>query len=230
MTTSTTQTTVLSPSSVVYAPQVPSSRCSPTMNPPVMAGLVPEDLSDILSTSLKDSAVTKKRTQRVTVVRNLTSDEYVEMLREDKRKKIEAEELKKKRKHETEKRRREIEEKKKETQLKKWKREEEKEQLMNWKCKAQANAWHQVRESSSVSDYITDVYSTSSSSSGSDSDTMTSEEPACNHPQRCSQLPARFHEDIDDADGVPCEVCHSTEPGGLASGTVFWINTDKCGV
>ena len=230
MTTSTTQTTVLSPSSVVYAPQVPSSRRSPIMNPPVMAGLVPEDLSDILSTSLKDSAVTKKRTKRITVARNLTSDEYVEMLREDKRKKIEAEELKKKRKHETEKRRREIEEKKKETQLKKWKREEEKEQLMNWKRKAQANARHQVRESSSVSDYIPDVYSTSSSSSGSDSDTMTSEEPARNHLQRCSQLPARFHEDIDDADGIPCEVCHSTEPEGLASGTVFWINCDKCGV
>ena len=97
------------------------------MNPPVMAGLVPEDLSDILSTSLKDSAVTKKRTKRITVARNLTSEEYVEKLREDKRKKIEAEELKKKRKHETEKKRREIEEKKKETQLKKWKREEEKE-------------------------------------------------------------------------------------------------------
>ncbi len=43
------------------------------------------------------------------------SEEYVEMLREDKRKKIEAEEKKGKRKHEREKRKREIEEKKKET-------------------------------------------------------------------------------------------------------------------
>ena len=42
------------------------------------------------------------------------SEEYVEMLR-DKRKKIEAEELKEKRKHEREKRKRELEEKKKET-------------------------------------------------------------------------------------------------------------------
>ena len=30
--------------------------------------------------------------------------------------------------------------------------------------------------------------------------------------------------------GVLCEVCHSTEPEGLASGTVFWIDCDKCGV
>ena len=81
-----------------------------------------------------------------------------------------------------------------------------------------------------MSDYIPDGYSTSSSSSGSDSDTMTSEEPARNHLQRRSQLPARFHEEIDDADGVLCEVCNSTETEGLAPGTVFWINCDKCGV
>ena len=60
MTTSTTQTPVLSPSSVFYAPQVSSSRRSPIMNPLVMAGLIPVDLSDILSTSPNDSVVTKK--------------------------------------------------------------------------------------------------------------------------------------------------------------------------
>ena len=112
------------------------------------------------------------------------------MLREDKRKKIEAEEMKEKRKHEREKRKREIEEKKKETQLKKRQREEEKEQQKNGKCKAQANTHRQVRESSSVNDDIPDWHSTSSSSTGSDSDTMTGEEPGRNHPQRRSQLPA----------------------------------------
>ena len=109
MTTSTTQTPVLSPSSVVYAPHASSSRRSPIMNPLVMAGLVPEDLSDILSTPPNDSAVTNKQTKRITGARNLTSEEYVEMLREDKRKKIEAEELKEKRNHEREKRKKEIE-------------------------------------------------------------------------------------------------------------------------
>ena len=75
------------------------------MNQHVMAGLVPEDLSDILSTPPNDSAVTKKRTKRITGARNLMFEEYVEMLREDKRKKIEVEEMKEKRKHEREKER-----------------------------------------------------------------------------------------------------------------------------
>ena len=43
VTTSTTQTPVLSPSSVVYAPHASSSRHSAIVNPLVMAGLVPED-------------------------------------------------------------------------------------------------------------------------------------------------------------------------------------------
>ena len=114
--------------------------------------------------------------------------------------------------------------------MKKRKGEEEKEQQKNGKCKVQADTRHQVRESSSVGDDIPDGHSTSSSSTGSDSDTMTGEEPGRNRPQRRSQLTARFREDIDDADGVLCEICHSTEPEGLASGTVFWIDCDKCGV
>ena len=195
-----------------------------------MVGLVAEDLSDILSTPPNDSAVTKKRTKRITGARNLTFEEYVEMLREDKRKKIEVEEMQEMRKHEREKRKREIEEKKKETQLKKRQREEEKEQQNNDKLKAQANTRRQVRESSSVSDNIPDGHSTSSSSTGSDSVTLTGEEPRRNRPQCRSKLPAGFCEDIDDADGVLCEVSYSTGPEGLASGTVFWINCDKCGV
>ena len=59
---------------------------------------------------------------------------------------------------------------------------------------------------------------------------MTRKELGRNRPQRCSQLPVRFSEYIDDADCVLCEVCHSTEPEGLASGTEFWIDCDKCGV
>ena len=114
--------------------------------------------------------------------------------------------------------------------MKKLKREEEKEQQKNGKHKARANAYCQVRESSSLSDDIPDGHSTSSSSTESNSDTMRGEEPGHNRPQRRSQLPARFREDIDDAVGVLCEVCHSTEPEGLASGIVFWIDCDKCGV
>ena len=50
---------------------------------------------------------------------------------------------------------------------------------------------------------------------------MTSEEHGRNRPQRRSQLPVRFSEYIDDAYGVLCEVCHSPEHEGLASGTEF---------
>ena len=114
--------------------------------------------------------------------------------------------------------------------MKKQQREEEKEQQKNGKCKAQANAHRQVRESSSVSDNIPDGHSTSSSSTGSDSVTLTGEEPGRNRPQCRSKLPARFCEDIDDADGVLCEAYHSTGPEGLATGTVFWIECDKCSV
>ena len=66
-------------------------------------------------------------------------------------------------------------------------------------------------------DGISDGHSTSSSSTGGDSDTMTGEEPGCNRPQCRSQLPTRFREDIDNADSVLCEVCHSTDPESLAS-------------
>ena len=59
---------------------------------------------------------------------------------------------------------------------------------------------------------------------------MTGEEPGHNRPLQRSLLPARFREGIDDADGVLCEVCLSTEPEGMASGTVLWIDCDKCGV
>ena len=99
--------------------------------------------------------------------------------------------------------------------MKKRKREDEKEQQKNGKRKAQDNVRHQVRESSSGSDDIPDRHSTSSSSTGSDSNKMTCEEPGRIRPQRHSQLPAQFREDIDDADGVLCEACHSTEPEGL---------------
>ena len=34
---------------------------------------------------------------------------------------------------------------------------------------------------------------------------------------------------MDDDDSILCETCHCTEPNGLASGTVFWMNYDKSG-
>ena len=75
---------------------VTSGHFSP-VNPLVAAGLVPENLSDILITPPDDAAVTKQRTKRIVGARHLTSNEYFQMLKDDEKKKKEAEELKEKR-------------------------------------------------------------------------------------------------------------------------------------
>ena len=79
-------TTIMSPSS--------SNSSFPPVYPLVCAGLVPEDLSDILVTPSSDAAVAKKRTKCIVGARLLTSDEYIEMLESEERKKKEAEDLK----------------------------------------------------------------------------------------------------------------------------------------
>ena len=73
------------------------------VNPLVSAGLIPDDLSDILAIPPPDAAVEKKRTKRITGARDLTADDYHQMLLEDERKKKEAEELKQQKKEEREK-------------------------------------------------------------------------------------------------------------------------------
>ena len=98
-------TTIMSPSSSV-------SSFSP-VNPLVCAGLVPEDLSDILVTASSDAAVAKKRTKRIVGARHLTSDEYVEMVKSEERKKKEAEDLKEQKKVERERKKIERENEKK---------------------------------------------------------------------------------------------------------------------
>ena len=74
--------------------------CFSPVNPLVAAGLVPEDLSDILITPPVDAAVTKERTKRIVGARHLTTDEYVQMVKDIENKKREAEELKEKKKAE----------------------------------------------------------------------------------------------------------------------------------
>ena len=72
----------------------------------------------------------------------------------------------------------------------------------------------------------------SDSGAGSESDN----EPETNlvagpsRPQCRAILPARFQEDCDRDNGVVCDICHLTEPVNMASGTVFWIDCDICGV
>ena len=93
-------------SSVNVTPTITSQSSSASpfspINPLVAAGLVPEDLSDILITPASDAAVAKKRTKRIVGARHLTSDEYVQMLHNEERKKKEAEDLKEQKKAERE--------------------------------------------------------------------------------------------------------------------------------
>ena len=195
----------------ISTPSLGSSLGSPILNPLVVAGLVPEDLSDILATPPSGAAVAKKRTKRITGARNLTADEYVEMLRKDAEKKKEATELKEKRRAEKELKKKEREERAEERRKRKAeKRQEEKSKR---RC---LNRPRVLLESSS------------------DSDMPHEEETAprtkvSNRPQRNLQRPARFRDESDEGDGTLCEICHRNEPEGLASDTVFWVDCNVCG-
>ena len=68
-------------------PQISPTLASPIVNPLVSAGLIPEDLSDILAAPPEDAAISKKRTKRITGARALTADDYSEMLLEEKKEK-----------------------------------------------------------------------------------------------------------------------------------------------
>ena len=93
-------------SSVNVTPTITSQSSSASpfspINPLVAAGLVPEELSDILITPASDAVVAKKRTKRIVGARHLTSDEYVQMIHNRERKKKEAEDLKEQKKAERE--------------------------------------------------------------------------------------------------------------------------------
>ena len=75
----------------------PISSQSGVQNPLVQAGLVPANLADILITNDADDARNKHGGRRITGIRVLTSNEYVNMMREKENKKREA--AKQKQKH-----------------------------------------------------------------------------------------------------------------------------------
>ena len=239
--TSTSQTLVLSPSNISPHQVTPPTFSSPP-NPLVMAGLVPEDLSDIFLTPQEDAAVLKRREKRITGARNLTSDEYVEMLKECERKKKEEEELKKQKKEEREKKKTEREKKKEEVQ----KRKREKVEKKKGKCKSvkRAPLHRRIRLSSSESEN-SDVSPSLAKKRCEEPDPETDDEyeesdidcgknPGPSNPssrsQRSIRLPARFRNDSDDDVESICSICNCTEPVGVSSGTIFWVDCNKCGV
>ena len=79
-----------------------SSSRSPVENPLVRAGLLPAHLADIFATDYADATTEKHGSRRITRVRVLTSNDYVEMMKEKERKEREAAGQKRKRKEERE--------------------------------------------------------------------------------------------------------------------------------
>ena len=76
--------------------------CRPQIeNPLVRVGLIPQDLADIFLTPQADERE-KRSSRRITGVQVLTSNEYVEMVKEKDRKEKEASEMKQRRKEERE--------------------------------------------------------------------------------------------------------------------------------
>ena len=102
-------------SSTCSSPQTSICLASPhssSSNPLVAAGLISPDLANILATPADNAAVSKPHVKRIVGARNLTSNEYIEMFRKDKKRKEEIEEEKKKKKEARERKKKEMNEKK----------------------------------------------------------------------------------------------------------------------
>ena len=100
--------------------QTPVSSCKRPRHPLLDAGLIPEEMADILELPQSNEASSRKRTKRITGARNLTAEDYRNMLLADKEKKEKLEEEKRKKKEERERKKQE-KEKKKETPKRKGK-------------------------------------------------------------------------------------------------------------
>ena len=104
-----------SSTSVTVSSVVNTSNSNPNavVNPLVVFGLISPDLADILVTPSGDATVTKKRTRHIVGARDLTAEDYVSMLREDKerrsRKEKQRKEQERKKKEQEEAKRKKIE-------------------------------------------------------------------------------------------------------------------------
>ena len=195
----------------------PSSSCAVVQNPLVMAGLVPQHLSDIFLTPQSDAANQKSR--RITGAKVLTENEYFEFVKEKERKEREATELKQKRREERELKR---DEKEKEVQRKKRLREE-KQQKGNSReriGKGKARPKRLCMEPEEELDEEEDL------SNGEEGNPHPSRQGS-----RYIKPPCRYvcEEDSDtDSSNTLCIICGLRNPPVSAS-TVFWVDCDCCG-
>lgn len=211
------------PSSVPPAIHTPVSRPAGIVNPLVAAGLITADLVDILVAPAEDDAVPKKRTKRITGARDLTSEEYREMLAEDKRKKVVKEREKQKRKEERENR------KSKQTRSGRGRGSgRPTRRRLNLESDSESN--DNVEQSSD--DIERSLPSDRESPQEMDTDTNgDADQSARTRPSRQRTLPSRFRQDSsnEDNDGAICVICKKNEPEGVAGTIVFWIDCNDCG-
>ena len=188
------------------APSTPCSR--PIVNPLVSAGLIPSNLSDILSPP-SSSSQPKRR-----VIRVLTEDEFTGILREKERKEKEAAEKKEQNRLERERKR-----------VIRKKAHLEREKKNNEKSKQKKGGQKGVRRAPEVD----------SDSSGSDQDDEPGPSPRPVIARR-SRLPSRYRILSDESsDGnesdTQCAVCQQREPqNNDESDHIFWIDCEVCDV
>ena len=176
------------------------------------AGLVPQHLADIFMTVHADEANDKRTSRRITGVRVLTSNDYVEIMKEKDRKVKEAAELKQKRKEE-----RELKKIEKEKECEQKKKElEEKRRNKKERGKGKKRQRH------------------SSSESGEQFVTGSENEDVNNHNRlsrrRCIRVPNRYRDENADSEvsDTECVICNTREPL-ISEGIVFWVDRDSCG-
>ena len=189
----------------------------------------------------------KKRTKRIVGARHLTSDEYVEMLKSEERKKKEVEDLKEQKKVERERKKIERENEKKNKLEKQAARRKEMENRKRKQLAERGKGREKKKcletpsvlmesdsESSEVEQQRSYSEPDSADQESEDDDHSTQPEPSTEscRPRQHGILPASFRDDLsdDNDDGVICEICSLKEPLGMAGDTVFWVDCELCSV
>ena len=170
-------------------------------NPLVRAGLIPQDLADIFLSPQTDERE-KRPSRRITGVRVLTSNDYVQMMKEKDQKEKEASAMKEQRKKERE--RKKIE-KEQERERKKAEREEK-------KGRGKGKGKRPLPHSSSEEEQEVDV-----------------QQPKSRRSRRVNP-PDRYRVGTSESEGsdTECCVCNAREPP-IAAKRVFWVDCDLCG-
>ena len=198
----------------------------PIDNPLVSARLIPAEMADILETPLPDAASIRKRTKHITGARDLTAEDYREMLVQNKRRKEELEQQKQKRIEEREGKKQEKDKKKEESVKHKGNKAAGKGNKAAGKGKEKRRqVQRRPSDQSSASD--DDCVFRIGTSATNDAQFSSGHS---SRPRRQPQLPSRFRSESDgENDGSICTVCGRNEPEGLGAEIIFWIDCSVCG-